>query len=120
MLVETRPASGLLGGMLGLPGGRLERDARRRRAPPFAADWRDLGEVRHTFTHFHLILRLRGARLPARAAPPAGAWLPAGAARGRAAERHAQGAPPRARRPRLSIGRGPACREYSRRLASIV
>ena len=33
--------------------------------PPLAADWRDLGEVRHTFTHFHLILRLRGARLPA-------------------------------------------------------
>ena len=44
---------------------------RRRPRPPFAADWRDLGEVRHTFTHFHLILRLRGARLPAGLPAPA-------------------------------------------------
>jgi A/G-specific adenine glycosylase len=77
VLVETRPASGLLGGMLGLPGGPWSETPPQPRAP-FAADWRDLGEVRHTFTHFHLILRLRGARLPACAAPPAGAWLPAG------------------------------------------
>ena len=77
VLVETRPASGLLGGMLGLPGGPWSETPPQPRAP-FAADWRDLGEVRHTFTHFHLILRLRGARLPACAAAPAGAWLPAG------------------------------------------
>ena len=77
VLVETRPASGLLGGMLGLPGGPWSETPPQPRAP-FAAEWRDLGEVRHTFTHFHLILRLRGARLPACAAAPAGAWLPAG------------------------------------------
>ena len=77
VLVETRPASGLLGGMLGLPGGPWSESPPQPRAP-FAADWRDLGEVRHTFTHFHLILRLRGARLPACAAAPAGAWLAAG------------------------------------------
>jgi A/G-specific adenine glycosylase len=28
-------------------------------APPFAAEWREAGEVRHTFTHFHLTLRMR-------------------------------------------------------------
>jgi A/G-specific adenine glycosylase len=76
VLVETRPPSGLLGGMLGLPcGAWAETPAPPR--PPFAAPWRDLGEVRHTFTHFHLILRVRGARLPAGAAAPFGNWRPA-------------------------------------------
>ena len=77
VLVETRPASGLLGGMLGLPGDDwAERPAAAR--PPFAADWRELGEVRHTFTHFHLVLRLRGARVPADAAAPFGAYAASG------------------------------------------
>ena len=48
------------------------------RRQTLAAEWRDLGEVRHTFTHFHLILRVRGARLPAGAPAPFGAWRPAG------------------------------------------
>ena len=75
VLVETRPASGLLGGMLGLPGDVwAERPAAAR--PPFAADWRELGEVRHTFTHFHLVLRLQGARVPADAPAPFGAYAP--------------------------------------------
>ena len=47
--------------------------------PPFPADWRPLGHVRHTFTHFHLLLRLEGARVPAGFAPPAGAFHPAAA-----------------------------------------
>ncbi|NSY37270.1 A/G-specific adenine glycosylase, partial [Leisingera sp. ANG59] len=35
-------------------------------APPFEAGWQELdGEVRHTFTHFHLILRVMTAELPA-------------------------------------------------------
>jgi A/G-specific adenine glycosylase len=42
--------------------------------PPFAAPWRDLGEVRHAFTHFHLVLNVQGARLPA---GPPGDWRPA-------------------------------------------
>ncbi|TPE52266.1 A/G-specific adenine glycosylase [Amaricoccus solimangrovi] len=64
VLVERRPEKGLLGGMLGLPGGAWGAEAVA--APPFAADWRDLGvEARHTFTHFHLRLRLMGARVPA-------------------------------------------------------
>ncbi len=64
VLAERRPDSGLLGGMLGLPGGAW--GERALAAPPFAADWRDLGvEARHTFTHFHLRLGLMGARVPA-------------------------------------------------------
>jgi len=63
VLVETRPAAGLLGGMLGLPGSDWTEGAPTPR-PPLAGDWRDLGaEVRHTFTHFHLRLRLEGARV---------------------------------------------------------
>ena len=63
VLVETRPSAGLLGGMLGLPGSDwVEGDPVPR--PPITADWRDLdAEVRHTFTHFHLRLRLRAARV---------------------------------------------------------
>lgn len=63
VLAETRPARGLLGGMLALPstewteGGPVG-------APPFPAAWRDLDvEARHTFTHFHLILRVHGAHV---------------------------------------------------------
>ena len=54
--------------MIGLPGSDwVEGEPPAR--PPLAADWRDLGaEVRHTFTHFHLRLRLQGARV-AGAAP---------------------------------------------------
>ncbi|MCB1338318.1 MAG: A/G-specific adenine glycosylase [Maritimibacter sp.] len=70
-LVERRPASGLLGGMLGWPGGGWGEVAED--LPPMAADWRDLGaEVRHTFTHFHLRLAVRVARLPAGAEPERG------------------------------------------------
>jgi A/G-specific adenine glycosylase len=74
VLVETRPASGLLGGMLGLPGGEWS-EVPCPVAPPFVADWRTVGEVRHTFTHFHLVLRVEGARLPG-GLP--GDWRPAG------------------------------------------
>ncbi len=70
-LVETRPESGLLGGMLGWPGGDWGEMPEDR--PPLAADWQDLGaEVRHTFTHFHLRLAVRVATLPDDAAPERG------------------------------------------------
>ena len=76
VLVETRPDKGLLGGMLGLPGSDWSGSCRAAR-PPFAAAWRDLGvEVRHTFTHFHLLLALHGAHLPAAFEAPAGSFHP--------------------------------------------
>ncbi|WP_287185756.1 A/G-specific adenine glycosylase [Rhodovulum sp.] len=74
-LLERRPESGLLGGMLGWPGTDwAETDPVC--APPADADWRDPGaEVRHTFTHFHLRLALRVADLPADCAPRRGAFV---------------------------------------------
>ncbi len=64
VLVETRAARGLLGGMLGLPGTDWI-EARPAARPPFAADWQAAGEVRHTFTHFHLALRVEVTPAPA-------------------------------------------------------
>lgn len=62
-LLERRPPRGLLGGTLGWPG-TVWGETAPEEAPPFAATWHDRGaEVRHTFTHFHLILSLRLAQL---------------------------------------------------------
>jgi len=69
-LLETRPPRGLLGGMLGWPGSAWG-DAPVP-APPLAAAWARLGEVRHTFTHFHLRLTVWTALLPADAVPERG------------------------------------------------
>ncbi|QHQ36763.1 A/G-specific adenine glycosylase [Algicella marina] len=56
VLLERRPDKGLLGGMLGLPGGPWA-EGEIVAAPPLEADWQiTAGAVRHTFTHFHLIL----------------------------------------------------------------
>lgn len=65
VLAETRPARGLLGGMLALPSTEWTEDGPVG-GPPLPGPWRDLGvEARHTFTHFHLILRVHGARVGA-------------------------------------------------------
>ena len=53
---------GDLGGMLALPS--TDWNDAPDPAPPFAADWRDAGEVRHTFTHFHLRLTVVCAEAP--------------------------------------------------------
>nr|WP_246026628.1 A/G-specific adenine glycosylase [Paracoccus luteus] len=65
VLVERRPARGLLGGTLAFPstgwdGSELP--------PPQDGGWQALGEVRHVFTHFELRLTVLRARLrnPAR------------------------------------------------------
>lgn len=74
-LLEERPGSGLLGGMLGWPGSDWAEAPDP--APPAAADWQEAGEVRHTFTHFHLILTVMAARLPGDCAPERGTLLAA-------------------------------------------
>ncbi|RDC69906.1 A/G-specific adenine glycosylase [Rhodovulum sp. 12E13] len=73
VLLETRPDGGLLGGMLGFPCTDWA-EARPPEAPPLTAEWRASGEVRHTFTHFHLRLALRLAEVPLQAVPERGAF----------------------------------------------
>ena len=61
-LVERRAARGLLGGMLAFPSTGWDGSTT---PPPLAANWRPCGEVRHTFTHFHLILAVETTTSPA-------------------------------------------------------
>jgi A/G-specific adenine glycosylase len=70
-LLERRPDRGLLGGMLGWPGGAWGEAPDD--LPPLATDWRDIpAEARHTFTHFHLRLAIRVADVAMDAAPHTG------------------------------------------------
>ena len=74
-LLERRPEKGLLGGMLGWPGS--EWGEAPDHNPPIAAQWAELDtEARHTFTHFHLRLRIMVARVDADAVPQAGEFMP--------------------------------------------
>jgi A/G-specific adenine glycosylase len=65
VLTERRAERGLLGGMLAVPStdwaapGAGTADP----APPLPGEWQRAGEVRHTFTHFHLRLEVRLQRL---------------------------------------------------------
>ncbi len=68
-----REGKGLLGGMLAVPTGGWDGASP---AAPFAADWEDAGEVRHTFTHFHLRLEVRRAAVPGNRG-----WMPLAEAR---------------------------------------
>ena len=72
VLVETRAAKGLLGGMLGFPGTGWDGTSLK---PPFAADWSEAGQFRHTFTHFHLDLTVLLADVPQGASPERGEFL---------------------------------------------
>ncbi|MEM6637015.1 MAG: A/G-specific adenine glycosylase [Pseudomonadota bacterium] len=61
-LLERRPERGLLGGMLGWPGTEWSEQRPSPTLPPATGDWQLLpGEVRHTFTHFHLRLSVSAA-----------------------------------------------------------
>lgn len=78
-LLERRPDSGLLGGMLGWPGSEWVEGAPAP-APPIRAEWHDAGaEARHTFTHFHLRLALRTALVPMDREPRRGRFVEPGA-----------------------------------------
>ena len=75
ILLETRPDKGLLGGMLGFPGSDWSETPEP--DPPLAADWHELGEeARHTFTHFHLRLRIMVAQVGGNASPRRGRFHP--------------------------------------------
>jgi A/G-specific adenine glycosylase len=86
LLVRTRPAKGLLGGMTEVPTTEWTQDfdegSARDAAPRFAKSgkpvaWHRLpGVVRHTFTHFPLELTVYRAKVPANAPAPAGTrWI---------------------------------------------
>ena len=67
VLLRRRPASGLLGGMVELPGTPW-RDAEwafeeAAEFAPVAANWRPMGQVRHGFTHFELTIELFAAEV---------------------------------------------------------
>lgn len=71
--LRKRPETGLLGGMMEVPGTEWTTRAPAG-APPFAADWETLPEVRHVFTHFALTLEVRRADAPAGWEPGDGIW----------------------------------------------
>jgi A/G-specific adenine glycosylase len=77
VLLVRRPDEGLLGGMRALPTTpwqELEwtRPQARRFAPAPDAEWREVGRVRHVFTHFALDLDVWIATV---AKPPPGDWI---------------------------------------------
>ncbi|RKF13892.1 A/G-specific adenine glycosylase [Roseovarius spongiae] len=75
LLLERRAARGLLGGMLGWPGSDWAETAPDP-APPLDAQWEELdAEARHTFTHFHLRLRIHIATAPPGATPSRGQFV---------------------------------------------
>ena len=81
VLLRRRPPAGLLGGMMEIPSTPWREDGLwalddAQPEAPLCAQWRLLpGVVRHTFTHFHLELRLAAARTGAN--PLArGIWCP--------------------------------------------
>ena len=71
VLLERRAERGLLGGMLGFPSDGWDGSTL---GAPFAADWQDLGAVKHTFTHFHLVLQVLASDSAAN--PQRGAYMP--------------------------------------------
>ena len=59
LLLERRPARGLLGGTLAFPSTGWDGS---NVTPPAEADWREVGRVRHVFTHFELDLAVLTAQ----------------------------------------------------------
>ncbi|MFN3989054.1 MAG: A/G-specific adenine glycosylase [Erythrobacter sp.] len=73
--LTQRPPEGMLGGMRALPDDGWNARADGTGAVPLAGSWRDLGAVRHSFTHAHLTLSIMG--LASDIAPPGeGEWWP--------------------------------------------
>ncbi len=63
VLIRQRPKTGLLGGMTEFPSSDWTTAKKQNFEPPFSADWqKQPGLVEHTFTHFHLELRVWKAR----------------------------------------------------------
>jgi A/G-specific adenine glycosylase len=74
VLLVRRPDKGMLGGMRALPTGPWDLTDPGIAAAPFAADWRNVGVVRHGFTHFDLACTVMVADAADQAL--AGEWWP--------------------------------------------
>ncbi|MTI42915.1 A/G-specific DNA-adenine glycosylase [Roseibium hamelinense] len=78
VLLRRRPPRGLLGGMSEVPGTEWSEDFELRDPAahaPLDGPWHThTGEVRHTFTHFHLRLTILSAPVSNNAQLPAGCW----------------------------------------------
>nr|WP_306884926.1 A/G-specific adenine glycosylase [Amorphus orientalis] len=77
VLLRRRAEKGLLGGMAEVPneGWATKSGGEEAEGPPLRADWVRLpAPVRHTFTHFHLVLDVYRARVGREIAAPADAW----------------------------------------------
>ncbi len=72
VLLERREGRGLLGGTLGFPGCGWDGSVAE---APVLAEWRNVGAVRHTFTHFHLDLAVMVAEVVGGAAVLRGEFL---------------------------------------------
>ncbi|MEK9672795.1 MAG: A/G-specific adenine glycosylase [Rhodospirillaceae bacterium] len=83
VLVRRRPEKGLLGGMMEFPSTDWRESPwtdgdELAQAPIASTNWTDVpGDVRHTFTHFHLVLRVLRATVP-KANQNLGDWLAPG------------------------------------------
>ncbi|MBX3569982.1 MAG: A/G-specific adenine glycosylase [Rhizobiaceae bacterium] len=86
ILMRTREAKGLLGGMTEVPNaGWSERTAPAvETPPPIAARWRKAGAIAHVFTHFSLSLEVLHGEVADVAAPAGHRWVPALAVPGEA------------------------------------
>jgi len=74
-LLETRADKGMLGGMQGWPGTDWDRTSGSD-TPPLVAEWAEAtGAVRHTFSHFHLLLTVMVAHVGPHARPLRGAFM---------------------------------------------
>ncbi len=78
ILLTTRPDDGLLGGMAELPGTDWSGEAPDP-APPVDGVWRRMGDVQHTFTHFHLLLTVMRADMQLDVRAEKGQWIPVSA-----------------------------------------
>jgi A/G-specific adenine glycosylase len=74
--LARRPGTGMLGGMRALPDDGWSAVGDGHGKPPLAGEWVDCGVVRHSFTHFHLELRVCRYRSGSSLPPGEGEWWP--------------------------------------------
>lgn len=80
VLLDRRPQTGLLGGMMEVPGSEWSEDFTINDAAtlaPVEGIWHDVSDALHSFTHFHLRLAVKRANIPMEAKAKRGRWFSA-------------------------------------------